>query len=271
MLLRPGGISGAGREELTKLLARGRRLLTVDDVVSVLSIDNTDAAKRLSRWSQQGWVRRVKRGLYLAVPLEAETPARWSEDALVVADAVWSPCYFTGWTAANHWSLTEQIFSTTVLKTTQRVRKSSQSLIDFEYLLSHVAPELMNWGLETVWRKERRLYMADPARTLVDSLDSPHLIGGIRHLAEVIGEYLAVYDPAQLIDHADRLGNRTVFKRLGFLLESLPDSKADIVDACKSRLSKGYSLLDPSAPARGKFRSDWQLRINVSLGMVDSS
>lgn len=268
---RAGGISGTGREELTKLLGRGRRLLTVADVVSALSIDNIEAAKRLSRWSRQGWVRRVKRGLYLAVPLEAETPARWTGDVLVIADTVWSPCYFTGWTAANHWSLTEQIFSTTVLKTTQRVRKSSRSLIDFEYMLSHVAPDMMSWGLETVWRQEHRLYMANPARTVVDSLDSPHLIGGVRHLAEVLEAYLTAHDPAQLIDHGDRLGNRTVFKRLGFLLESSPDSQTELVDACKSRLSKGYSLLDPSAPARGKFLSDWRLRINVNTGTVDSS
>lgn len=271
MVSRGGGISGAGREELTKLLGRGRRLLTVADVVSALPIDNIEAAKRLSRWSKQGWLRRVKRGLYLAVPLEAETPARWSEDALVIAGAVWSPCYFTGWTAANHWALTEQIFSTTVLKTTQRVRNSSRSLIDFEYLLSHVAPDMMIWGLETVWRQEHRLYMADPARTIVESLDSPQLIGGIRHLAEVLEAYLTAHDPAQLIDHGDRLGNRAVFKRLGFLLESSAIAQVDLVNACKSRLSKGYSLLDPSAPTRGKFRRDWRLRINVNVGMVDSS
>ena len=55
------------------------------------------------------------------------------------------PCYFTGWTAASHWALTDQVFRTTVLKTTARVRASSVRLLDHDYLLSHVdggRPEL---------------------------------------------------------------------------------------------------------------------------------
>jgi predicted transcriptional regulator of viral defense system len=271
MMSQVGGISRAGRAELSKALARGRRLLTISDVSSALSINRTEAAKRLSRWSKQGWVRRIQRGLYLAVPLEAENPTQWSEDPLVVADAVWSPCYFTGWTAANHWALTEQLFSTTILKTTKRVRRSAQSVLEMEYLLSHVSRDAMTWGLNTIWRQEHRISMADPARTVIDSLDSPSLMGGVRHLAEVLQSYLMEFDPSQLIDYGDRLGNRAVFKRLGYLLKISNNPPADLIDACKARLSKGYSLLDPSAPAVGKRESDWALLVNVSAGMIDSS
>src|ERR1700678_1536301 len=72
----------------------------------------------------------------------------WSEDALVVAAEVWNPCYFTGWTAAQHWALTEQVFRTTVLKTSERVRAATVRLLDHDYLVGHIEPESLSWGLQ---------------------------------------------------------------------------------------------------------------------------
>ena len=115
------GISGAGRAELTAVAGR-RRFVTPDDVAAELEVDPSVAAKKLAHWADSGWLRRVRRGLYIPVPVEAERPSGWSDDPLVVATEVWAPCYFTGWTAASHWGLTEQVFRTTVLKTTRRVR-----------------------------------------------------------------------------------------------------------------------------------------------------
>ena len=123
MMSQPAGITGRGRAELAQVLASGRRFITPMDVVEALAVDADTAAKKLSRWAEEGWVRRVRRGLYIGVPVDATNPAAWSEDALLVAAAVWPPCYFTGWTSANHWSLTDQTFRTTVLKTTGRVRE----------------------------------------------------------------------------------------------------------------------------------------------------
>ena len=130
-----------GRGELAQLISRGKRSVTIDDAESVLHVPADVAAKKLARWSELGWLRRVRRGLYIPVPIEAEQPERWSEDPVFLADLVWGPCYFTGWTAASHWGLTEQIFRTTVLKSTQRIRATKQHLLDHEYIVEHIAPE----------------------------------------------------------------------------------------------------------------------------------
>lgn len=58
-----------------------------------------------------GWPRRVRRGLYLVLPLEAQSDrAITVEDPWILADELFSPCYIGGWSAAQHWGLTEQIF-----------------------------------------------------------------------------------------------------------------------------------------------------------------
>jgi len=263
LALRPHGISGSARADLTALLGRGRRLLGVDDVVAVLGDKPQDAAKKLSRWTALGWLRRVRRGLYIPVPLEAEDPRRWSEDALYIADAVWSPCYFTGWTAANHWGLTEQVFRTIVVRTAQRVRASRQQLLEHDYLVAHV-PATAIWGVSIVWRNERRIQIADRARTVIDVLADPSIGGGIRHVADILRSYFDEEKGRKLIDCGDRLGNRVVFKRLGYLTERLGGNPT-LIDACRERMASGYPLLDPAAPRRGRHDAKWGLRINVEL------
>jgi predicted transcriptional regulator of viral defense system len=263
---RPAGITGRGRAELAAVLASGKRFLTPSDVGAALRVDAESAAKRLSRWAEAGWVRRVRRGLYIAVPVDAPNPAAWSEDALVVAAAVWSPCYFTGWTSANHWALTDQVFRTTVLKTAGRVRSANVRLLDHDYLIAHLDDAALGWGTKTEWQRETRLCFADPARTVIDVLDDPRLAGGIRHAAEIVASYLDEHEPATLIDYGDRLGNRTVFKRLGFVLEALTLGAPALVTACRERISAGISALDPGGPAGGRRLMRWGLRVNVGLG-----
>lgn len=267
----PAGIGAKGRAELTTVVGSGRRFVTPTDVVEALDVDADTAAKKLSRWAADGWLRRARRGLYIPVPVDASNPAAWSEDALIVAAAVWSPCYFTGWTAANHWSLTEQVFRTTILKTTGRVRASSVRLLDHDYLLSHVSPEAMEWGLKTEWRGEVRLRMADPARTVVDILDAPRLGGGIRHAAEILAAYLDDHDATTLVEYGDRLGNRSVFKRLWYIVEAIELDHGDLIAACRERVSAGISLLDPDGPKVGRRVTRWGLRINVRVEPEEAS
>lgn len=259
------GISGTGRADLAAVLRSGKPFVTPADVADVLDVDADTAAKRLSRWAADGWLRRVRRGLYIGVPVDAVDPAAWSENALVVAAAVWSPCYFTGWTSANHWALSDQVFRTTVLKSARRVRASRARLLDHEYLVVHTTEEALRWGIKSEWRAESRLRFADPARTVIDVLDDPSLAGGIRHAAEITGAYLEEYPPEALVDYAQRSGNRAVFKRLGYLIEALGMDLPLVVNASQSRLSAGISALDPGGPRGGRRNMRWRLRINATI------
>lgn len=268
---RAAGITGRGRTELAALLGSGGRFVTPTDVASALGIDRDSAAKRLARWSEDGWVRRVRRGLYIGVPVGVANPTAWSEDPLAVAAAVWSPCFFTGWTSANHWALMDRVFRTTVLKTTGRVRSSKVRLLEHDYLIGHTTADALTWGTKSEWQNEIPLHFADAARTVIDVLDQPGLAGGIRHGAGIVAAYLEDRDPKTLVDYGDRLGNRTVFKRLGYVIEALGLDLPDILAACAERRSEGISALDPKGPKGGRRSMRWRLRVNVAPGLEEPS
>ena len=103
---------------------------------------------------------------------------------------------------------------------------------------------------------------------MVDLLDDPALGGGIRHVAEVITTYFTgdLRDDALLLDYCEWLGNRSVYKRLGYLIEVLGLTAPDIVTACLERESSGFSLLAPRRPAGGPLLRRWNLRLNAQVG-----
>jgi predicted transcriptional regulator of viral defense system len=156
------------------------------------------------------------------------------------------------------------VFRTIVLKTTQRVRAAEQHLLEHRCLLRHI-PEAARWETAPVWIDELRVEMADPARTVIDMLDDPGLGGGIRQVTDILEAYLDEHDPDQLVAYGDRLGNRTVFKRLGYLLSHTRPDSATLLEACRARISRGVSLLDPTAPPRGGRVMEWNIRVNVPV------
>lgn len=262
----PGGISRENRRVLETLHRRTRGPFGPADAADLLGLE-LDRASRLLRYlARRGWLSRVRRGLYVPVPLESHRSGEWHEDPWIVASTVFEPCYIGGWSAAEHWSLTDQIFRELIIFSARRVRHRSVEIQGTPMRVKVIAPTKM-FGTTPVWRGQLRVAVSDPSRTIVDILDDPKVGGGIRHVAEVLEEYFAgeLRADDQLLAYVDRLGNRTVFKRLGYLLESLEIEAPELVRACLERRSSGITVLDPAVHASGRVTRRWNLRVNVSL------
>ena len=121
------------------------------------------------------------------------------------------------------------------------------------------------------WRHDRRMTVADPARTVVEILDEPRLAGGIRLAGEILATYADEGDGALLIEYGDRMRRRSLFKRLGFLVEQLSLDCLDVVDACLARSGSGVILSRSRGPRGGTRSSRWGLRANVQAQQGDSS
>ncbi len=257
----PGGLSARSRRDLATLFGAGQRTVTVDAAAAALGVSRETAARRLSAWASRGWLRRVRRGLYIAVPVDAREPATWNEDPWYLADLVWDPCYIAGWSAANHWALTDQVFRSTVVVTAQRVRRVDQELAGTSYLVHHVGADRLEWGLVGEWRGDRKINVSSRERTVADMLSDPALGGGIRHTMEVLDALLSAARLEDLVDAVERLDNGAAIKRLGYLLEVLGHDTA----ALDRPLTSGFPLLDPSLPQGGSRSTRWGLRINADV------
>ncbi len=253
------------RERLGKLLREGGDVITVENAGRILDIGKADTAKTLARWCKQGWLSRVKRGVYVPVPVESVSTQRALEDAWIVIPDLFGPAYVGGWSAAEHWDLTEQVFRDICVFTTRPVAQRHQLIHNIPFVVTHFAPN-KQFGTKTVWKKEKKLSVSDPTRTVVDMLANPWAGGGIEHVIDCFRAYVKSdhVNPKQVIDYAERLGNAAVFKRLGYLAEQLLSADHFLVTACKSRLSKGNAQLDPALKG-DKLVTRWRLFVPTML------
>jgi predicted transcriptional regulator of viral defense system len=237
-----------GRMQLSQVLRGAGEIVSVDDVSGILQVERLAAAKLLARWNGQGWLRRLRRGFYAPVPIAALGQEQILEDPWVIVPELFGPACIGGWSAAEHWGLTEQLFRSTCVLTARPIRSRKQTIEGVPFVLKQVRPETL-FGLRPVWRGSVKIDVSSPAKTIVDMLDDPAIGGGIRHVADCLAAYFERDDASgtELLGIADRLGNRAVFKRLGFLAERLPGQQA-LTKACRERLSRGTAKLDPSAP-----------------------
>ncbi|MBV9604955.1 MAG: type IV toxin-antitoxin system AbiEi family antitoxin domain-containing protein [Solirubrobacterales bacterium] len=261
------GISQANRARIERLHRADGQGFGVPEASEILGLDRARTARLLGYLARRGWLARVRRGFYVPVPLDARRSGEWVADSWVVADRLFSPCYIGGWSACQHWDLTEQVFRALLVVTARRVRERDLELQGIPFHLTVRSSEAL-FGTVSVWRDQTRVAVSDPSRTIVDVLDDPSLGGGIRTVADVLGEYMASQsrDDLVLIDYGDRLANRALFKRLGYLLELLGVDAPELVAACRERRSAGVIALDPTVKARGRIVRRWGLRDNAGLG-----
>jgi predicted transcriptional regulator of viral defense system len=273
-VLYPAGIGPRYRAYLERLHRDASVAFDVSEAARILDLDSDETARLLGYLSRRGWLSRVRRGLYVAVPLDARRSGEWFEDPWIVANRVYAPCYIGGWSACEHWDLTEQLFRAILVVTGRTIRRSDVHFAGMNLHVTSRSPEMI-FGTVGIWRDTTRVEVSDPSRTIVDILDDPHLGGGLRHSADVLHEYLISEnrDDARLIEYSERLGNRTIFKRLGYLLESREKPARLDVDsliiACLERRSSGLTSLDPANSSRGRIVRRWNLRVNVDLARVD--
>ena len=255
------GISKTNREKLATIIRSGAATITVKATAQILEISNKEASIFLSNLTKNGWLSRIKNGLYQTMPLEAYNLEPVIENPYIIAMQIFSPCYIAGWSALEYWGLTEQLFSTNLVITTRKFANLLPKIKGAKFLLKVV--KLQSFcGYSEVKVENHIILISDPTKTIIDILDDPKLAGGIRPASDALANYYnsEYYNSHLMIEYAEKICNRTIFKRLGFLMEYLKLRDDKLITECIKRISQGYTDLDPAIKSSNILRR-WGLKI----------
>jgi predicted transcriptional regulator of viral defense system len=262
-------LSNLDRLLLSKLSRASKAgLISVPAAAEAFGTSRSLAAKRLAALARRRWLLRVRRGLYLVLPLEAEPGQRTTaEDPWILASVAFAPCYIGGWSAAEHWGLTEQIFRPTLVITAANVRSRTTTLAGHVFRLFRLPAWRVSGSLVPVWRGTERVQVSSRERTIVDCLRDPELCGGVRSLVEIMMAYAESpeRDFGKLGAAARESANGAAWKRLGYIAESLWPREVELLDEAKRHLTKGTTRLDPSVRGTGRLVARWRLWLNVPI------
>ncbi len=258
---------------LNTLAGDGHIIFTVQEARATLGAQESQTGQLLHRLTRKRWLFRLERGKYLIVPLEAGMKGLYTVHEFIVAAHLVTPYMIAYASALTFHGLTEQTSTVIFVATTHRRRNVTIPELGLRYRFVTLSEEHF-FGFQETLIETQPVIITDPARTLIDALDRPEYCGGIAEAAKGLWRYMRMLGTdtplslnaslEQLTQYATRLGNRTVFKRLGYLseLQNLPVDH--YLERWHSEISMGMSDLDPQAGPHGDYNTRWRLRINVT-------
>ena len=254
------GIGKSYRKKLSQVLESNPAVLSANLVSSILNVSIQEAGRLLSRWNKNGWIQRIKRGLYIKIPLESTTTKIVIEEPYLIAESIYGPGYIAGFSAIKHWDLSEQIIESVTYYTLKKVKNRNPHHGGIKFKLKTISPYKM-FGLKQIWIGSKKVSVSDPTKTMIDLLDDPKIVGGITIIVDFFSEYMdsEYYDLELLVKYSHQMNNKTIFKRLGFLYETVFNAKEEILLKFLKNISLGFSEFDPTV--KSNFNNNkWKLK-----------
>lgn len=260
------GLSSREAAFLTRLAAENRSVFRYEEVADYWP-DSVSAHHALSRLQRGGWLKRIERGLYMLVPLSAGPDRAWTENALVIGTHLVEPSAIAYWSALRFWNFTEQVPHTVFIQSPRRKLPSKMVLDGVQYQVVTIsAPRFFGLARRAV--DGQAIQVTDRAKSVLDAADRPDLCGGIWQLAQVLRGHWAEVEWPRLDEYLARFASGAVYKRLGYLVETLdlqiPERVARLRD-WQAHLTTGIALLDPGEPLDGPVYARWRVRDNIRL------
>ncbi|NUQ37799.1 MAG: hypothetical protein HUU23_08395 [Caldilineales bacterium] len=223
-------------------------------LIDLFDLSPSRAYRLLAQLKQMNLAAEVENGKYLVLGLE---PERVLANPLFIASQLAPPGYVSFWTALHYYGFTEQTPRMVFVATVKKKRPVHFHGHTFRFVT--VQPrKFFGYRREPV--DGLPVLLADEAKAIVDSLSEPRYAGGVAEAAKALHMALPQIDVTLLVEYANRMGDRSLGSRLGFLLSRLGHAAAS---ASLIRSSSPVKL-DPTRSANGNRDTLWQIYINLT-------
>ncbi len=144
--------------------------------------------------------------------------------------------------------------------TEKPVHHKERQLQQHKFVLKQISKEYQ-YGLTLKWVDNNKVFYSDPHKTVVDFANFINDFGS-RAFLDILAEYIRseYKDLDILLEYAFKAQNKTVFKRIGFVMEQLQPTETSFLNDCMANISKGYSNF-ASALVCDRFIHRWQLKV----------
>jgi predicted transcriptional regulator of viral defense system len=247
-----------------------RKYLTIDDLRAAVG---RDAARYVaSKLAQKGALERLQRGLYLVRPFRSFTrPTASSAPAALGALLHAEPYYLGGLWAFSQCGLSGQQHVSVLDAFVTRARP--RRTLAGARVVFHVLPtEAMDHGISGTDIEGVLVRVSDPERTLLDALDHPRIVGGLRRAVELFKGSLLRVDTRRLAEFAARSSRTSTCQRVGALLERAGASRSAL--RALEKRTRGTRSLIAMQPGRrtGGVNPRWNVVENDrAVDVVSSS
>lgn len=265
---------------LSSLSEKGMTIFSTKDIIAELKCSYVYAKVIAHDLAKKKWIAILRRGTYLIMPLSAGVEPAYTEHEFVIASHLLSPYYIAYWSALNFHRLTEQTPFTVFIATTKRMM--SRKVFDVNYSFITLKKRSF-FGFVPVEVSSHKVNVSDLQKTLADALDHLEYCGGISEVAKCLWNARKKMSLEKVVEYSIKMGNMTILKRLGYLIETLRivdetnGNNKKTISNMKRLISPGMSILDPTVYSQhhnnkevGRYNTRWNLLVNISKETLEN-
>ncbi|MFQ6120402.1 MAG: hypothetical protein ACE5KE_11020 [Methanosarcinales archaeon] len=250
------GLSNNESELLQKLYSLDKTLFTSSDIARIINKKKESVYQITYNLKQKGWIREIEKGKYYIKNLNGYDIA--INEPYVLATNIVFPSYLSFWSSLHFYGFTEQIPQKVLVATTKNKKNIELNGLYIQFI--QIAKKRL-FGYKKMRSNNLEFFVAEKEKAILDSLYLPQYAGGLSEVSKVIFNAIDEIDMDLLVYYALKMCNKSLVKRLGYLLELL---EIDDTLQLEKNIDGGYSLLDPSKPKQSNYNKKWKLIVNIS-------
>lgn len=227
------------------------RIVSSTDLIDIFSKEYSIQAafNRIYKLVETGWLKRVKRGLFL---VNESISSRFQNDQslLLISNALNPDSYISLSYALNYYQMFDQHSKTVVAITT----KESKKYFFDGYLFKFArVKESMFFGFSIKMENGRMVKIADAEKALLDSLYLDNSFTSSSLVFEKLKDFRESLDIEKFQDYAKKV-DITTMRKCGFFLDQLGVDTTNL--HCELKTNKGFSKFTKES---SKFNAKWRI------------
>lgn len=243
-----------------------RQVFTTDEAAEAADRPRRRVVEQLSHLANEGYLDRIRRGLYAVVPLDArESPP--PPNPYLVASKLAEPYVLSYHTGLELHGVAQSSFNTLYVATPNRFKAFEHRGISYKPV--RASPEEVDHAAIELSVEDQAIQVADREWTAAHCLARLDLAGGLEEVLKSLAGF-AYLRPEPLLEACRVIGQKNLYNRAGFVLELYQDDwNLDDAELApfEENLSKHTDYFG-TQPGQARYVKRWNLMVPENLDQV---
>ncbi|MCL1810160.1 MAG: transcriptional regulator [Clostridiales bacterium] len=229
---------------------------TSDELYTVAGNKKT-AESLVQNYQKKGYIRSVKRGLYVAVDLATEEPA---VSKFRIAGKITPSSYVSHHAAFEYYGCANQVSYQVEVSSDTVFHPFDYAGITYAYIGSRIS--------EGIVTRPDGVRVTDAERTVLDGIHDFEKVMGLEELLRCL-ELMPLVKEDKLLSYLSAYGKQVLYQKAGYILEHYRDTwnlSDSFFAACEARIGKSKRYLyKPTAYDKMEYNRRWRLVVPPDL------
>jgi predicted transcriptional regulator of viral defense system len=224
-------------------------VVTFDQLSGLFDENREYTRKRISKLTKQGWLKRIKRGIYVITDLSSRGTLSISH--LAIVNVFVEDSYISFETALQHHGLFDQLHTKIISISLTRYKASTIDGITYNFIKTQ---QQYFYGWKTYDIDGQSVKIADAEKALIDMLQFHRSLFSTDLVLEKLRVYQHMIENQRLVEYGLK-ANLTARRILGFLMDCVGLDTRDLLVS----VAEGQSVSSISDSKNNVYNHKWKL------------